>query len=179
MLRWNGGSIGMWALVVLLAASAPGQPDASPLKPGDALPRLAGQAVTGKPLDLPTAAEGEATVVIFSFSRAGGRDAKNWAQHFSKDHPQLPLYLAIFLEAVPRMFRSMAVSGIKSGMPPGMHDRTMLLYQQQTYWEHRLQIADEDQACVLMVGPTGQIQWMSPGPFSESIYQHLSREIRP
>lgn len=44
-------------------------------------PSLVGQTVEGKRLDLPTSAGGKVAVVIFSFSRSGGRDAQNWAQH--------------------------------------------------------------------------------------------------
>jgi hypothetical protein len=77
-------------------------------------------------------------VVIFSFSRAGGHDARNWAQHLSKDYPHLEIYNAIFLESVPRLFRDMVVAGIRSGMPPAVQDRTVILYQQQSSWEQKL-----------------------------------------
>ena len=43
MQRRNCGTIGTWALVVLLAASALGEQGTSLLKPGDALPPLAGR----------------------------------------------------------------------------------------------------------------------------------------
>ncbi|MGD0632146.1 MAG: hypothetical protein ABR987_22705, partial [Terracidiphilus sp.] len=138
MWRRNCGAFGAWALVALLAVSAPGEQGTSLLKPGDALPQLAGQTVAGKPLDLPAAAAGKVAVVIFSFSRGGGRDAQNWAQRLSKDDPNLPIYTAIFLESGPRMFRAIAVSGIRSGMPPVMLGQTLLLYRQQASWEQRL-----------------------------------------
>jgi hypothetical protein len=98
------GVISTAALVVLLAASAVGEQGTSLLKLGDALPPLGGQTVSGKPFDLPTAAAGKVAVVIFSFSRVGGRDAQNWALHLSKDDPNLPILTAIFLESVPRLF---------------------------------------------------------------------------
>jgi hypothetical protein len=179
MRRRNCGTIGPWALVVLLAASALGEQDTPLLKPGDALPPLAGQTVAGKPLDLPTAAAGKVAVVIFSFSRGGGRDAQNWAQHLSKDDPDLPIYVAIFLESVPRVFRSIAVSGIRSGMSPAMLNRTLLLYQQQSSWEQRLHIKDESYACVLVLDQSGRIRWISVGPFADSLYLSLGKEVRP
>lgn len=179
MLRRNRGAIGAWALVVLLVASAHGEPGTPLLKPGDALPPLAGKTVTGKPLDIPAAAEGNVAVVIFSFSRAGGRHAQNWAQHLSKDDPHLPLYTAIFLESVPRLFRSIAVSEIRSGMPPAMQDRTLIVYQQQGLWEQRLHVTDESYARVLVLGQAGRIRWMSPGPFADSIYLRLRKEVQP
>jgi ATP synthase subunit 10 len=177
MLRRRCGTIGTWTLIVLLAASALGEQGTSLLKPGDALPPLAGQTVAGKSLNLPTAAEGKIAVVIFSFSRAGGRDAQKWAQHLSKDDPHLPIYTAIFLESVPRLFRSIAVSGIRSGMPPVMLDQTLLLYQQQASWEQRLHVTDENHACVLVLGRAGHLRWVSPGPFEESVYARVKEEV--
>ncbi len=179
MRRQNYGASGASALVVLLAASALGEQGTSLLKPGDALPRLAGQTVAGKPLDLPTAAAGKVAVVIFSFSRGGGRDAQNWAQHLSNDDPHLPIYTAIFLESVPRMFRAIAVSGIRSGMPPVMLDQTLLLYQEQTSWEQRLHVKDESYACVLVLDQSGRIRWISLGPFADPLYLSLRKEVRP
>lgn len=177
MRRRNCGAIGALVLVALLAVSALGEQGTSMLKPGDALPLLAGQTVVARPLELPTAAAGKVAVVIFSFSRGGGRDAQNWAQHLSKDDPYLPIYTAIFLESVPRMFRAIAVSGIRSGMPLVMLDRTLLLYQQQTSWEQRLHVTDESYACVLVLDQSGLIRWISPGPFADSRYLRLRNEI--
>lgn len=178
MQRPNHGAMGVWATVVLLAASALGDAAPARLKIGDTLPLLAGKTVTDKPLELPAAAQGKVAVVIFSFSRAGGRDAKNWAQHLSKDDPQLLLYTAIFLESVPRLFRSIAVSEIRSGMPPAMLDRTLLLYQQQSSWEQILQSTDEKNACVVLLGRDGHIRWISSGPFAEPAYEHLREQLR-
>jgi hypothetical protein len=177
MRRQNCRAIGAWALVVLLAASALGEQGTSLLKPGDVLPPLVGQTVAGKPLDLPTAAADKVAVLIFSFSRGGGRDAQNWAQYVSKDDPHLPIYTAIFLESVPRMFRAIAVSGIRSGMPPVILDQTLLLYQQQNSWEQRLHVKDESYACVLVLDQSGRIRWITLGPFSDSLYLRLRKEI--
>ena len=102
--------------------------------------------LSGKLLDLPAVARDKVAVAIFSFSRTGGRDARNWAQHFSNDYPQLAIYNVIFLESVPQLFRPMVVSRIESGMPPGMQDRTQPLYQQQISWEQMLHVKDENYA---------------------------------
>ena len=161
-----------------MAASVLGEQSPSVLAVGDPLPPLVGQSVAGKPLGLPSAAAGKSVVVIFSFSRAGGRDAQNWAQHLSKDDPQLPIFTAIFLESVPRIFRPMAVSGIQSGMPAAMLERTLLLYQQQTWWERMLHVANDAYACVLLLDKSGHVRWMSPGPFADSTYVRLIEELR-
>jgi len=103
--------------------------------------------------------------VVFSFSRAGGRDAQLWTQRLMKDDPHLANYTVIFLESVPGLFRPIAVSGIKDGMPPVLQDRTILLYRNEDLWRQRLQVTNERNACVMLLGSAGQVQWVTSGPF--------------
>jgi hypothetical protein len=130
------------------------------------MPRLEGQTFSGKWVDLPAAAAGKPAVVIFSFSRAAGHDAQNWTQHLSGDEPQFPIYTIIFLETVPKLFRSIAVSAIKNEIPVRMHDRTILLYRDEGSWKQRLRLGDESHACVTLVRANGEIQWMSSDSFT-------------
>jgi hypothetical protein len=148
------------------------------LKPGDILPPLAGQALTGKWLDIASVSGGNPAAVVFSFSRAGGRDAQLWTQRLMKDDPHLAICTVIFLESVPGLFRAMAVSGIKDGMPPPLQDRTILLYRNEDLWRQRLQVANERHTCVMLLGPTGRVQWMTPGPFSDALYSEFGKSIR-
>jgi hypothetical protein len=179
MLHWNCGPVFRCVLLLFAVASAQSQPRASALKPGDELPSLAGQTVTGRPLDILKSAKGNVAVVIYSFSRAGGRDAQTWAEHLTKDQQDLPLYTAIFLESVPRFFRSTAVSAIRSGMSLAMQERTLLLYQQQSLWEQRLHVTNEGHACLLVLDREGHIRWMLSGPFAEAPYLLLRKELQP
>jgi hypothetical protein len=162
---------------VVLVLSALGEDGSLPLQRGDALPALVGQTLSGKMLDLPAVARGSAVVVIFSFSRAGGRDARNWAQQLSKDYPEVAVYNAIFLESVPRLLRNLVASGIHSVMPSAAQDRTLLLYQQQGSWEKMLQVQDENCASVVVLGPTGLIRSVSAGGFTEAIYARVKAEL--
>lgn len=169
--------VGLSVSALLLFARASGSPGQLPLKIGDTLPPLAGQALIGKSLNLP-GDTGDPSVMIFSFSRAGGRDAQNWAQRILKDNPQETIHTVIFLESVPRLFRAMAVSGIRSGMPLAMQDRTILMYGDEALWKQRFQITDEGRAFVMLLGAGGHIRWLGSGPFAETPYLELRKHIR-
>jgi hypothetical protein len=162
----------------LLSAHSPAQRRQSNLKPGDILPPLAGQALTGKWLDIASSNRGSPAVVVFSFSRAGGRDAQLWTDRLTKENPHLAIYIVIFLESVPGLFRAMAVTGIKDGMPLALKDRTILLYRDEDLWRQRLQVTNERHACVMLLGPTGGVQWMTPGPFADALYSEFSKSMR-
>ncbi len=162
----------------VLAVLIAGQPGPANLKPGDTLPTLAGQTIKGQSLDLPDAIDDNQAVLIFSFSRAGGRDAQRWEERLSKSYPHLSIYTAIFLESVPRLFRPLAIRGIRSGMPVFLQARTMLLYRDESFWERRLHVADESHASVILLGRGGQIRWITSGPFTDSLCAALERQIR-
>ncbi len=169
---------GLLVTATLIASRAHGEPRSSVLRLGDPLPALAGQTLTGKQLDVNAAAGAGQPVLILSFSRAGGRDAENWAQRLQKDFPQLTIYTAIFLESVPSLFRPMAISAIRNGMPHSMQDRTIVLYRDENIWKQRLQVNSISCAGVILLGPDGHINWTTPGPFTDGLYQELSRLIR-
>lgn len=51
------------------------QSNVPPLHVGDLLPQLSGQTLTKNSLELPAPATGKPSVVVFTFSRAAGKDA--------------------------------------------------------------------------------------------------------
>ncbi len=176
--RPSAPAVGLWALAMLALPPAPYRETPRQLKPDSTLPALGGQALTGKWLDLPRATGDGPAAVILSFNRTGGRDAQSWVQHLSKDYPHLAIFTVIFLESVPRLFRPMAVSSIRTGMPVSMQDRTIVVYRDEDLWKDRLHLTNENQAGVILLGPTGQIQCVTLGPFANSLYESLRKQIR-
>lgn len=163
---------------LLLCAHAFSQNAAQSLKYDDILPPVTAETLSGKEVDLRNAVVGTPAVMIFSFSRSGGRDAQNWAQHLSKDYPRLSIYIIIFLDSVPRLLRSMVVSRIKSEMPVVLQDRAFVLYHDERTWKQRLQLADESHACVALIRANGAIQWINSESFSVSRYSELTTQLQ-
>ncbi len=164
--------------VLLACAPSAAQPSPSRLKPGDVLPPLAGQSLTGNWVNITSVSGRNRAVVVFSFSRAGGHDAQSWIQRLRKDDPHLEIYTIIFLQSVPGPFRAMAVAGIKSGVPLALQDRTIVLYRDEELWKSRLHVDDDRNACVMLLGSVGQIRLITPGPFADPIYSEFSKSIR-
>jgi ATP10 protein len=158
------------------------QSNAPPLQVGDAFPQISGQTLTGKSLQLPDAAAGKPALVVFSFSRAAGKDARSWNEHLFKDFSNskaipVPGYQVIVLESVPKLFRSMAISGIKSNMPLAVQDRTIVSYQDEAIWKQHLAVSDENRAYIVLLGPDGHIRWRNSAAFTDSEYAHLKNEL--
>ncbi len=170
-------------LLGLLEIAAPlvnaAQLNAAPLHTGDMLPQISGRTVNGKQLKIPASTAGRATVVVFSFSRASGKDARLWNEHIASNFPDsVSSDTVIMLEFVPKLFRGMALSGIKSTMPSVVQDRSIVSYRDERLWKQRLAATDDSRAYVLLLGPTGHIRWRNSEGFSDAEYAKLKREIQ-
>jgi hypothetical protein len=156
----------------------PAPSDVSPLQRGQTLPQISGQALTGRSVELPAAASGKATVVIFSFSKTAGNDARSWNERLARDFPKdVPSFTIIMLESVPKLFRGMALSGIKSSMPIAMQDRTLVLYRDEALWKQRLAFSVDSHAYVILLGPDARIRWRSEGAFTEDAYAQMKDQL--
>lgn len=156
------------------------QSDLPSLHAGDLFPQVSGQTLTGKSLTLPAAAAGRDALLVFSFTRKAGNDARSWNEHLIRDFPNsFPIYTVILLESAPKLFRGMAVSGIRSSMPPSLQDRTIILYRDEKLWKQRLAVADDSRAYVLLLGPSGHISWTNSGAFSDAAYASLRSRLHP
>jgi hypothetical protein len=168
----------LFALAGLLGWPAAALPQPSRLKLAEPLPPLAGRTLTGHALALPSAAHGEQSVLIFSFSRDGGQQEQKWVTQLTRDHAPAVIYSAIFLESVPRLFRPLALAGIRSGMPAPLQGRTLILYRDERLWLQRWNHLDKSNAGVVLLDPEGRICWITSAPFTESLGSALEKQIR-
>jgi hypothetical protein len=151
-----------------------------PLRVGDTLPVVTGETLSGKTLALPSAVVGHAAILVFSFSRAGGDDARIWNDHgaiLSRDNGRVPSFTVMMLESVPRILRGVIVSGIKKQMPPALHDRSIVVFRNEAIWKQRLAASDDRRAYVLLIDGQAHICWMNSGPFSDSAFALLKDAV--
>ena len=167
---------------LLLMSARPGAAEhaASLLRLGEILPRFSGQTLAGKPLELPAAGAGSQAVVVFTFSREAGSDARLWSEHLARaSSAAVPTYTVIFLEAVPWPFRGLALSSIKGGVPRAMQERTAVAYRDEDLWEQRLRVSDQSRAYLVLLGPDGTIRWRNSGAFADADFARLLNELAP
>lgn len=178
MKRFSISAAIAFGLLMLAQGIHAGDPVAAPLHVGVLFPEFSGQTLTGKPLTLPTVAKGKSAVLVFSFSRAAGKDARLWNEHLAKDFSDTTsAYGIILLESAPKLFRGAAISGIKSSMPLSVQDRTIVLYRDEELWKQRLAVKDVRRAYVVLLEPSGNVRWVNSGPFSDANYARLKNQI--
>jgi ATP10 protein len=176
-----------WALLLLalglfmMPRAGSAQSTTTTLNLGDVLPDVSGQTPSGGSLRLSDVIAAKASVVVFSFSKTAGKDARLWNDHLFKDYGSnrlVAVSTVIMLEAVPRLLRGIIVSELKSNLPPSMRDTTIVSYQNEDVWKQRLAVADESHAYVLVLGPDGHLRWRNSGALNEAQYTELKNKVQ-
>lgn len=184
MNRYRGPISGVLLVFALglLMRSVPTQAQSSaPLHLGDALPDVIGQNLFGSPMHLSTEVVGKVAVVVFSFSKAGGKDTQLWNKNFVRDFDSdrsVALSTVIMLESASRLLRGVIVSRLKKDMPPTLRTSTIVSNENEDLWKERLRVADDSHAYVVLLGQDGKIRWMNSGALSDTQYKALKTETQ-
>ena len=151
------------------------------LEVNDLLPRMTGEALSGRSLEIPSAMSGTPTVILFSFSNEGGRDARRWAERIGDQADSMKgtdVVYVLEMQAVPRLIRSVVALGIKRGVPPAVRDRMLVLDRDDALWRRRLGVTTTDRSYAVLVGADGRIRWMSHAEFSDAEFERLRAVLR-
>lgn len=151
-----------------------------PLRVGDAFPTLTGQAVSGAAAEIPHAGTASARVLVFSFSKSGGFDARLWSERLNKDFgafTEVSRSSVIMLESVPKLFRGLALSNIRSNVPKPLWEKTILVFKDEVLWKSRLAFSTDSHCYVVVLDKLDRIAWIGSGPFTEKAYAALQWEV--
>lgn len=178
MKRFSKCVVAAIGLVALTLPSHAFQSLAAPLQPGSVFPAFSGRTITDHDLTLPGTHLQKPLVLVFSFSRTAGKDARLWNETLAKDFlANVSSFAVIQLESAPKLFRRLAISGIKSSMPASVQNRTIVLYRDDQLWRQRLAVKDENRAYVVLLDRSGTISWMNSGAFSAHTYGLLKAKL--
>jgi len=153
---------------------------AQALQPGAVLPQIKGTSLEEHEVTLPDASAGKVTLLICTFTKAAGEQARGWTEHFIKDYPQddrATSYSIAFLEDVPSLFRGMARGGIKRGTPAALRSRFLTVTHNEADWKRYLSVTSDNDTYLLLLDSKSRVQWMGRGAFQQTTYDAMKAKI--
>lgn len=162
------------ALVLLGAALALAQAPQT-------LPSMEGESLTGQKVEMPSAARGKVSVLIFGFSKASKKPTSAWADKIFADfgaQPEFALYQLPVLEDVPRLVRGMVISGMRKGERENMRDHFVPLLHGEKELKAFVHFKEPDDAYLVLLDRSGQVAQQIHGPFDADAYAHLRTSIQ-
>jgi len=161
--------------VVLMASAAlPG------LSPGQTMPGLRGEFLTGRPAALPEAASGRVALLAFGFTYNSRFAVEAWVGRFRKDfglNPQVTFFEIPMIGGMARLGKWFIDSGMRNGTPKEDHEHVITVYGGTDPWKQRLEYRSPDAAYLIVLDQRGIVRWRHNGTFDEESYQALSGQI--
>lgn len=150
--------MGMWWASLGLMAGLVGQP----------LPAIAGNTLAAKPISLPTAFQGKPGLAILGFKPGARHDCKAWAvwaANSAEKHPGLEVYLAVIVEATPRV-APLVDMFLRAGADDRVADRGLTSYDPDGKLRLAFGVKDDTKALVLLVDRQGKVAWAHDAGFT-------------
>lgn len=144
------------------------------------MPQISGQSLANKQIDFPSVCGGSVCIIVIGFSHASQSQVKAWTDRANSefhDHPHVAIYSMAVLEDAPRLVRGMAVHGIRSSVPAAQHDHFVIVYQGEAGLKRVVAFQKPDDAYILLLDRTGQINWTTRGSPSDASSEDLRKHI--
>jgi hypothetical protein len=166
----------MTMLPTLLMASAL----ISTLPPGQTLPPLRGEFLTGRQAQLPDAAAGRVALLALGFTYNSRFPVEAWVGRFRKDfgsNPHVTFYEIPMIGGLARLGKRFIDSGMRKGTPPGDQENVITVYSGADSWKQRVGYESPDDAYLILLDTSGAVRWRHNGAFDERAYQDLHAQV--
>ena len=160
-------------LIVSLADAAP----TPVLGPGDRMPLLRGEFLSGRKGVLPDAARGRVALVALGFSYDSRFAVEAWTARFRRDFgadSAFTFFEVPVIGGLARAARPFIDGGMRRGTPKALHENVITVYGGAGEWKLRLGFREPDDAYLLLLDRAGRVVWRHAGPFREEDYALLA-----
>ena len=145
------------------------------------LPRLEARTLAGGSIVLPEDAHGSFALLVFGFTRGSREWTSAWGRRSVQDckpvnHCQD--YAIAVLEDVPRLLRSIVVSGIRAGIPAERQGYFLTLFHDSDAWKKFVGYREPDDAYLVLLDADGNVRWRWHGIFNDANYAIFQQELR-
>ena len=151
------------------------------LAPGDRMPPLRGEYLSGRKAVLPDAARGRVALVALGFSYGSRFAVEPWIARFRRDFgadSAAAFFEVPVIGGLARMARPFIDGGMRRGTPKALHENVVTVYGGEGEWKLRLGFREPDDAYLLLLDRAGRVAWRHAGPFREEDYLPLAAETR-
>ena len=162
-------------MMILMASSV-----LSVLSPGEPMPALKGEFLTGRPAVLPGAASGRVALIALGFTYQSRFAVEAWIGRFREDfgdNPQATFYEVPMIGGMARLGKWFIDSGMRKGTPSKDHEHVITVYGGTALWKQRLGFQSPDAAYLVLLDQRGVVRWRHSGVFTEEAYTGLATRV--
>jgi hypothetical protein len=150
------------------------------LSPGEPMPILKGEFLTGRPAVLPEAASGRVALLAVGFTYDSRFAVEAWVGRFRNDFgdkPEVTFYEVPMIGGMARLGKWFIDSGMRKGTPKRDHENVVTVYGGTDSWKQRMGFQSPKAAYLLLVDRRGVVRWRHSGEFDEKVYGDMSIKV--
>jgi hypothetical protein len=150
------------------------------LSPGEPMPALKGEFLTGRPAVLPDAASGRVALLALGFTYDSRFAVEAWVGRFRKDFgdkPEVTFYEVPMIGGMARLGKWFIDSGMRKGTPKKDQENVITVYGGTDPWKHRLGFQSPNAAYLLLLDQHGMVRWRHSGEFDPKAYDEMSVQV--
>jgi hypothetical protein len=137
------------------------------------MPRLEGDALSGKTAVLPDAAKGKVALVALGFTYDARFPVEAWGAWFKKEfggRAGVTYFEVPMMGRAARMGRFFIDRGMRKNTPKDAHDNVVTVYGDTSGWKARMGVieARENDAYLVLLDRAGVVRWRYSGGFDEA-----------
>jgi len=150
------------------------------IQPGETLPPLRGEFLTGRAAQLPDASSGRIALLALGFTYNSRFPVEAWIGRFRKDfgnNPHVTFYEIPMIGGTARLGKWFIDSGMRKGTPKNDQEHVITVYGGTDSWRERMGYHSPDAAYLVLLDAKGVVRWRSSGTFDEEAYKDLSVHV--
>jgi hypothetical protein len=150
------------------------------LSPGQPMPNLKGEFLTGRSAFLPDAASGHVALLALGFTYQSRFAVEAWVGRFRKDFgdkQRVTFFEVPMIGGMARLGKWFIDSGMRKGTPRTDYEHVITVYGGTDSWKQRLVVQSPDAAYLILLDQHGVVRWLHAGQFDEEAYRTLSRQV--
>ena len=152
----------------------------SAVQPGEKLPALKGEFLSGRRAQLPDAAAGRVALLALGFTYNSRFPVEAWVGRFRKDfgaNPQVTFYEIPMIAGMARLAKWFIDSGMRKGTAVKDRENVITVYGDTAAWKERMGYQAPDAAYLVLLDKSGAVRWRHCGAFDEQAYKDLSAQV--
>ena len=165
----------MWRTLILLAVAA------KALAPGDPLPPIRGELLSGKTAELPAAARGHVALLALGFAHASNHAVEAWTKRFRQEFgrdPDVTAYQIPVVGGMGKLGKPFMMRGMRKDTPKADYDRFMVVFKDADEWKDRVHYKEPNDAYLILIDSQGIVRWLGSGSTDERQYGELQEATK-
>ena len=153
----------------------------NPIKPGDPLPEIKGELLSGHSAILPGAAKGKIALLALGFTHASQHSVEPWTKRYWSDFGKtagVTCYTVPMIGSGGRFAKVFIEGGMKRDVPQPLQDHFMLVFGDTAPWKARVSLKGENDAYLILIDSGGIIRLTYSGSLDEAHYRELAEATR-